>query len=310
MGKYHVIVDFSYLYYKYFFRLQSADNGRGYLQRLSAEVDGTTVDTTYLFYISKEIESFRENILKHDPSGEITVSICFDSKSDRKEEDTEYKADRVSKLSENDFDNHRKLKEFYEKIGYNTYKIEGKEADDIVYNLVHKYKSDFDYNVIYTPDKDLMINVCDNVCVMRSSTFKAGYEEVNIKNYESYLAEKLKCRVPYNSILLYLSMVGDKVDGISGIKGFGHKAFDTFVKKLDSDGFDFKTLADKDVAKEVLEKYVDDYKKKNEEALEQALKSLKMAEYREFDVEKPDKKDTKESRNEMYSKYKMNSLVK
>ena len=310
MKKYHIVVDFSYLYYKYFFKLMNAEQGRGYMRRLSTVIDGAEVDTTYQYYIGKEIESFRNRILTADPSGEVTLSICFDSKSERKDEDTNYKAERVSRLNEDDFDNHAKLRQFFEEIGYNTYKEEGKEADDLVHSLVNKYKDEFDTTVIYTPDKDLMVNIDDKVYVMRSSTFKSEHDIVTKSNYESYLTEKMKCRVPYNSILLYLSMVGDKVDGINGIKGFGPKAFDKFVEYLSSREYDFTKLNKADEVERVLKEYAGVYSGKNTNALEQALNSLKMAEYRDVEVAKPVKNDSDESRNRVFTKYGMNSLLK
>ena len=307
--RYHVVVDFSYLYYKYFFRLKKAEEGHGYMSRLSTEVDGRTVDTTYLYYIGKEIESFRHKILDNIPNSEVVVSLCFDSKSERKEEDADYKANRHSALATEDFDNLIKLREFFEELGFNTYKEEGKEADDLVYSVVNKYKDNFDYTVIYTPDKDVMINIDAKVGVMRSNTFKDTYDYVNLNNYEKYLSEKFKCRVPYNSVLLYLTMVGDTVDGISGIKGFGPKAFDKFVGYLSSIDYDFTKLNKADEVERVLHKYKEVYSGKNVDALEQALNSLRMAEYRVVEVSEPIKKDTDEMRNAVYNKYNMKSLV-
>lgn len=310
MKKFHIVIDFSYLYYRYFFKLKQDANKKYGIKKLSTIVDDKEVDTTYMYHIGRDIESFREQLYKMAGyENEIIVSICFDSKSERKEEDAEYKAKRENRLSDEDFNNMRDLMKFFHDIGYNIYKVEGKEADDLVYSLVELYKNDYDLTVIYTPDKDLMVNICDNVGVMRSNTYKGTYDVVYKKNYERYLSEKMKCRIKYNSILLYLSMVGDSIDGIKGIKGFGPKAFDKFVSVLEEDGFDFETLTDTEVIKNVLVKYEDSYNGKNVNALEEALRGLEMAKSRLVQVEKPEKRDSKETRNKVYSKYNMKSLL-
>lgn len=310
MKKFHIVIDFSYLYYRYFFKLKQDVNKKYGIKKLSTIVDDKEVDTTYMYHIGRDIESFREQLYKMAGyENEITISICFDSKSERKEEDAEYKAKRENRLSDEDFNNMRDLMKFFHDIGYNIYKVEGKEADDLVYSLVELYKNDYDLTVIYTPDKDLMVNICDNVGVMRSNTYKGTYDVVYKKNYERYLSEKMKCRIKYNSILLYLSMVGDSIDGIKGIKGFGPKAFDKFVSVLEEDGFDFETLTDTEVIKNVLVKYEDSYNGKNVNALEEALRGLEMAKSRLVQVEKPEKRDSKETRNKVYSKYNMKSLL-
>lgn len=310
MKKFHIVIDFSYLYYRYFFKLKQDANKKYGIKKLSTIADDKEVDTTYMYHIGRDIESFREQLYKMAGyENEITVSICFDSKSERKEEDAEYKAKRENRLSDEDFNNMRDLMKFFHDIGYNIYKVEGKEADDLVYSLVELYKNDYDLTVIYTPDKDLMVNICDNVGVMRSNTYKGTYDVVYKKNYERYLSEKMKCRIKYNSILLYLSMVGDSIDGIKGIKGFGPKAFDKFVSVLEEDGFDFETLTDTEVIKNVLVKYEDSYNGKNVNALEEALRGLEMAKSRLVQVEKPEKRDSKETRNKVYSKYNMKSLL-
>lgn len=310
MKKFHIIVDFSYLYYRYFFKLKQDVNKKYGIKKLTSIVDGVEVETTYMYHIGKDIESFIEqlyNMAGYD--NEITVSICFDSKSERKDEDAEYKAKREHRLGEEDFNNMRNLMKFFGDIGYNIYKEEGKEADDLVYSLVELYKNDYDLTIIYTPDKDLMVNICDNVGVMRSNTSKSGYDVVYKKNYERYLSEKLKCRIKYNSILLYLSMVGDTVDGIKGIKGFGPKAFDKFVNMLENAELDFEKLSHTEEVKKVIISYEEDYKGKNENALDEALRSLEMAKSRLVEVEKPVKKDTKDSRNAVYAKFGMKSLM-
>ena len=72
--KIHLIVDFQYLYYRAFFGLKS-----GKLNRLSYLVDGEEIDTSEMYYVMCNIESFRKQF--QDSCKELTVSICFDSRS-------------------------------------------------------------------------------------------------------------------------------------------------------------------------------------------------------------------------------------
>ena len=83
-----------------------------------------------------------------DSDYDVTISICFDSKSDRKSEDSEYKANRKSSLVDSDFAKIQLTKRILTMVGYNVYQIEGCEADDLVYSLVQMYKNQFDATYI------------------------------------------------------------------------------------------------------------------------------------------------------------------
>ena len=168
----HVIVDFMHIYYKYFFQLRE-----GRMKRLTAPIEwkGTVIekDISLVYYPLRDIEGIRNKL--EVAGNEVTMSICFDSPSHRKDEGVEggeaYKATRKSSLSEVDFENIELIKKMLKEAGHNTYKMDGYEADDIVNKLVREFKDSFDITGIYTNDKDLLINVCDNVTVMR---FKFG----------------------------------------------------------------------------------------------------------------------------------------
>lgn len=306
MKRYHIIIDFQYLYYRHYFGVR---DGRS--RRLSYNVNGEDIDTTYLYYCMKDIESFRSDTLKMG-DGDVTVSICFDSKSERKEENTDYKSGRTNNLDNTDFDNIAKIKELASTIGYNVYKEEGKEADDLVFSLAKDYKDDYDLTIIYTIDKDLVVNVNNKVGVMRYKTNKGSHFPIHINNYESYLSSEFKCRVPYNSILLLLCTVGDASDKVKGIQGFGPKAFDKLIDHLDEINFDFRSL---DLAENV-EKLLRENEsflvtKKNPNALREALDSLEMVKTRYVEgLIKPIKSDTDEKRKEQYLKYGMVSLTR
>lgn len=308
--KLHVIIDFMHIYYKYFFQ-----NREGKIKKLSAPVDwkGTVIekDTTMIYYPLRDIENIRKNLesLGH----EVIMSICFDSKSHRKDENTEsaneYKAGRSHALTEVDYENIAFIQKCLDKAGHNTYKIEGYEADDIANYLSKKYMNDFDYSIIYTNDKDIIVNVNNKVGVMRFKQYK-GYTQVDMTNYEQYLEQEFGVFIPYNALGLYLSTVGDKADNIKGIHKFGNVAFKKLITKVAANNnIDWSKCGDyKELAK-VLEYCGQEL---NEEQCKQMVESFAMVANLKLDEEmvtKPEKMSTWELREEAYSGMNMISLI-
>lgn len=302
LKKIHMIFDFQYLYYRCYFGLKA-----NRMKKLSCELDGNTVDTSEMYYVMSYIEAARKAF--SESCEELTVSICFDSKSDRRKQDGEYKANRDNKSKENrlsseDFDKIDRIRELCTNIGYNVYKQEGIEADDLVASLVKRYKDDYDYTVIYTTDKDLLINICDNVGAMRYKTSLKTHKAINKENYSKQLSEEFKCNMVYNCIGLYLSLVGDISDNIKGVKGFGCKSFDKFMSLADISSEELEELGNYDKVEEIIKRNANLIKtKKNENAVEEALESLSLVRSIDVDVAKPIKKDTNESRMNAYHKY-------
>lgn len=297
----HLVIDFMHIFYKYFFQLQA-----GKLRELSnesEELESLNGDCTMVYYPLKDIEGLRK---KAEGNGnDVTLSICFDNKSKRKDTDVtgavEYKANRGHKLGEKEFDSIRVIKEQLRKIGYNVYDIEGFEADDIVADLVEKYKDSFDYTVVITNDKDVLASVCDNVGAMRFKSYK-GYQQVTKENFAEYLSAEFKCDIRYNNLRLFLSSVGDKADNIAGIHKFGPKAFDKLVGSLDS-------LVDWETAttEEMIEKsksFLDDVQYK------QLVDSYILVKNYSIDsLDKPVKNDSSETRKRVYEQLIMPSLI-
>ena len=106
----HAIVDYSFLYYKYKFQLDS-----GKMRRLTTAIDwkGAVIekDISQIYYSIKEIEGFRRKL--ETAGHNVFVSVCFDMKSARKKQSDEtsadaadkYKSNRVKRLSDEDFEN-------------------------------------------------------------------------------------------------------------------------------------------------------------------------------------------------------------
>lgn len=221
----HVVVDFMFIYYKYKFPYVS-----GRLKKLTDEKGN---DISMVYYCIKEIEGFMQNMKKlgANPVG----TICFDSPSVRKDGDSEYKATRKSKLSDEDFAAIELIKDILGEAGYNIIQKPGYEADDLVYWVVEKNKSKFERTVVYTIDKDLLVNISYNVAVMRYKQ-KQGYTAVNIANVEDILEKEFGTKIPLAALQWYLASVGDKSDNIKGIKGFGNKAWESLMRELGAAG--------------------------------------------------------------------------
>lgn len=307
--KLHIIVDFMHIYYKYFFQLRE-----GKIKRLSAPVDwkGTVIekDMTLIYYPLRDIENIRKSL---ETNGhDVTMSVCFDMPSQRKDSDVdgakEYKSGRQKTLSDTDHENIQFIEKLLSESGVNTYRYEGYEADDIVNHLVRNYSDKFDYTIIYTNDKDLLININDKVGVMRFKQYK-GYTQVDRNNYEQYLEQEFKVFIPYNSLGLYLSSAGDSADKIKGISKFGPKAFSKLITKVSAkNNIDWTVCGDYDKLADVVELCNEFLTPEQFEQLKASFALVANVEVIE-DVPEPTKKSTYELREKVYMPYKMISLI-
>lgn len=243
----HIIIDYSFLYYRYTFQLDS-----GKMQHLTAPIPWKGVilerDISQVYYSLREIESLRRRYEKGNIK--TIISICFDSPSMRKglgdtsnvsglstseSSSKQYKSNRVKRLTEEDYDNMEWVKELLYKAGYNVYKLPGYEADDLIHYLANTYESVFYHTIIVTPDLDLAVNITPKTSLMRFKS-TVGYSNIRYVNFTESMDSELKTTdFPYNAILLFKSTVGDKSDNISGIKRFGPAAFNKLVNALNSD---------------------------------------------------------------------------
>lgn len=371
----HGIVDYSYIYYKYKFQLDSGkmrklrvllnadgrlveDNSTedgiatlfykakeikkiiecanmpmcnysdSQIQVLKSELEGiqskideygviVEKDISQIYYTIKEIEGFRQKLEQY--GHEVTMSICFDMPSGRKdvsEEATdgeneaalEYKSKRVKRLGEEDFSNMGIVRELLSEAGHNVYRLDGTEADDLVADLIKNYKDKFDYTIMYTSDADLLANIGPGVGAQRFKATK-GYSQVDKATFSQYLSAEYKCNVPYNSLMLYKCTVGDTSDNIKGIVKFGPKAFDKLVSYLDSKGVNWEEQGTYTKTLELLQLcrgYLSD------DNIKQAMESLSLVRpmiLEEGTLEEPNKISTKELRIKSYGKYNMKSLM-
>ena len=291
----HLLVDFMPLYYKYFFLLRS-----GKLKRLSAVNDNATVDTTYLYYITKELEGIPSELCL--ARNEVKLSICFDSKHNkRKEIDKDYKGTRDKVLTQEDFDTIDSLYDIYAKI-YSVYKVDGYEADDLIASLA-KYTDSYDKVYVMSPDKDLIHLVSDKVAMIRTNPYKQLRQIVDRGNYEEFMEKSFSVQAPYNSILLYLSTVGDTADNIKGIKGFGKKAFNDLISSLSSKSIDYESLTDRSSLEQFIKDNFD-----SDKATE-ALESLELVYPIYAEILDTEENALESDRLELFKKYNFKSLL-
>ena len=307
----HVLVDYSFLYYKYKFQLES-----GKMRRLSTRMEwnGEVIekDISQIYYSIREIESFRREW--ENQGHTVVMSVCFDMPPKRKQIETaeavKYKSNRGGKLTEEDFENIRFVQSLLDQAGYNTYRITDFEADDIVNQILSLYKDKFGYNVIYTPDADLLVNICDCVGAKRYKTGK-GYSAVILETFSDYLGTELKCNMPFNALMLYKCTVGDKSDCIDGIKKFGPAAFNKLVANFNTLGIDWSKCNDYNLVGHLLSMAAA-YGFLSEDQYKQAKNSLDLVKPEFIPVEllpMPTKTSSEQLRAQAYLPYGMKSLV-
>lgn len=277
MQKVHIIIDLYYFYYRYKYIIES-----GRIRNLSVEVEGKVVDVTYLYYTLKSIES---EIAKFKDS-DCTVSVCIDSYTDRKVESSDYKSNRVGKLSSMDYFNLNWIERTLCDVGYNIYKEYGSEADDLITGLVKNYHKDFDMTYIFTPDADLLVNLKSDVHIYRFKTNIREHVLYTPDNFEELMSQEYKCRMPYNCIVLYKALCGDKSDKIAGIKGFGAKSFDKLIDSLEKDNFDFRLLSSYNNVETVIKMKEPFITQGDEHKMQEAMESLDLIRVRESDIVK------------------------
>ena len=158
------------------------------------------------------------------------------------------------------------------------YRQEGHEADDCIISMVKKIKSlDTQTPIdVITGDSDLLALVDDQVSVyMRGNRQHAEpncpehrlYFQVTPETWEEYLSYSSAYRdyyIPFNSMLLFKMIRGDKTDNITGaLKGYGGKKYSALMYQMVEDGVDFPNIfrygVDFDtVIRPVLENYFKD----------------------------------------------------
>ncbi len=138
-----------------------------------------------------------------------------------------------------------------------VYRVGGYEADDSIYNMILKIKATDTTTPIdvITNDSDLLPLVDEQVSVYIRGTREYSetgcpthrlYYQVTPRSwleYLSYTSAHKQFYIPYNSMLLFKLIRGDKADNVTGaIKGYGGKKYTELMKKMVEDGVDFPNI--------------------------------------------------------------------
>lgn len=137
------------------------------------------------------------------------------------------------------------------------YRAEGYEADDLIVSMVKKIKS-YDRETpidVITNDGDLLPLVDEQVSVYirakrdyaeEGCPLRKGYYQVTPESWEDYIGYSSTYRsynLPYNAMLLYKIIKGDKSDNIpAGVKGYGGVKFTNLINRMKEDGVQFEKV--------------------------------------------------------------------
>ncbi len=142
------------------------------------------------------------------------VAITFDMGLSRRDETVrEYKTTRPRMPDELSM-SMAYIRKIVRAMGYRIVEVEGYEADDVIYTLVRRFRDDFDRIYILTSDKDILQLVDEKVLV---------YDSRADVVYDPRKVEE-KFGIPPHLIPDYLTLVGDQIDNIPGIKGIGPRS--------------------------------------------------------------------------------------
>jgi len=153
------------------------------------------------------------------------IAVVFDKsgKTFRHKEYKDYKANR--KETPDDLKSQiPKIKKIIKLFGIKVLEKEGVEADDIIATLAKKAKENGHQVYIITPDKDMIQLVEDNVYLFNPVSQRLFDKEAVKEKYGVYPSQFID----------YLTIVGDSVDNIIGVKGVGPKTASKLLSEYGS----------------------------------------------------------------------------
>jgi len=147
----------------------------------------------------------------------------------------QYKAQRISKSDEL-WKQLGELKILLEKIGITYIQTIDCEADDLIASFVTQNKKIYPNNTfdIFTRDKDLLQMLSENVNILKYIKSKITHYTFNQFCQEYNFLP--------SSYLDYLSLLGDKVDNIVGIKGIGPVIAKKLIQQFENTENIYKNL--------------------------------------------------------------------
>ena len=253
-----IVVDMQYMFHRHKYRIREEEEKRNGEPMLSFN----GMETARLYFAMKDFA----DIVAFARSNNADMVVCLDSKTMRKDENAEYKANR-DKLQDRDLEALENIEKVLRGSGFSVLKEDGYEADDCIATVVAKKKAEYDAVLIFTPDSDLCVHIDDKVRVARYKSVYSKYGNkgrhlkfmdahalVNKERFAEYFSTEYKTRIPYNAMALYKATVGDSSDHIPGIKGFGPKAFEKLIDTLEANYVDFSEMVSYDRVEEHLKR--------------------------------------------------------
>lgn len=137
------------------------------------------------------------------------------------------------------------------------YRASGYEADDLIYNMILRIKEEDTTTPIdvVTNDSDLLPLVDEQVSVYIRGTREYNedgcptrrlYYQVTPRSWDEYLSYASAYKnfvIPFNSILLFKLIRGDKSDNVAGAcKGYGGKKYSELMGRMQLDKVDFPNV--------------------------------------------------------------------
>lgn len=156
------------------------------------------------------------------PAEYVAIALDSSRKTFRNEIYKEYKENRES-MPDDLRSQIPILYNLIDALGISRIVLDNYEADDIVGTIAERNKKENIKTIIYSPDKDILQLVDDDVKVVASN------KDNELMEYDVQ-AVKEKRGVYPNQIIDLLSLMGDASDNIPGVKGVGEK---TALKLLD-----------------------------------------------------------------------------
>lgn len=267
-----------------------ARTGFYYFKDLGCKVDGRFVNTGAMYALLK--------LFKEIPLNEKII-FCWDSsENERKNEYEGYKAGRVKDGLEEYYKGMDLTRDLLLQSGFMVVWADGYEADDFVIAIKEFYEEVYDNIIIHTNDHDLA-QLIDTKTYIKVPVTKRS--DICLENYEEITG------VPYNSILLYKSLVGCASDNVKGVRGFGQKSFERLIEDLGED-FDIRMIREE----ESEEYFIRDCCRLNDGQVQQALDSWNVVAPRRMDEFEFIDRDNiqKDVFIDFLVKYKMKSIIK
>lgn len=167
-------------------------------------------------------------------------TLCFDDKEfqlrpDYKKRNSPEIQKQIKRIAQEKLLQIPETPRFHKVVGY------GMEADDWVYTLRLKNTNEGKYTYIHANDCDLLCNIDKNTT---ARFYKAQTSnEITKDTWDVAINSVFRHELPYNTTWLYKVTVGDTSDAIPGVKGFGDKAFDKMIERMQQAGIPLHTLS-------------------------------------------------------------------